>query len=157
MLETFGKAVGAEKQIKKAIEIFKLNEKENSVYHSIKAIETFLKKFPLIHKEVGKIISKSDRLNKDLRKLAGLDISKRNYNKKWRLLKRIEIRLQKFIHESKKIELQKIAKHGLSHTISFEGFSKDLNTACFIAYFNAKSNLRSTFTNQSQERPFDDM
>jgi hypothetical protein len=34
MLETFGKAVGAEKQIKKAIEIFKLNEKENSVYHS---------------------------------------------------------------------------------------------------------------------------
>lgn len=158
MLGTFGKAVGAEKQIKKAIEIFKLNEKENSVYHSIKAIETFLKEVsPLIHKEVGENNFKSDRLNKDLRKLAGLDISKRNYNKKWRLLKRIEIRLQKFIHESKKIELQKIAKHGLSHTISFEGFSKDLNTACFIAYFNAKSNLRSTFTNQSQERPFDEI
>jgi hypothetical protein len=112
---------------------------------------------PLIHKEVGENNFKSDRLNKDLRKLAGLDISKRNYNKKWRLLKRIEIRLQKFIHESKKIELQKIAKHGLSHTISFEGFSQDLNTACFIAYFNAKSNLRSVFTNQSQDRPFDEI
>lgn len=158
MLETFGKAVGADKQIKKAIEIFKIDEKENSGYHSVNGIETFLKEVsPLIHKEVGENNFKSDRLNKDLRKLAGLDISKRNYNKKWRLLKRIEIRLQKFIHESKKIELQKIAKHGLSHTISFEDFSQDLNTACFIAYFNARSNLRSTFTNQSQERPFDEI
>lgn len=158
MLETFGKAVGAEKQIKKAIEIFKIDEKETEGYHSADKIETFLKEVsPLIHKEVGENNFKSERLNKDLRKLAGLDISKRNYNKKWRLLKRIEIRLQKFIHESKKIELQKIAKHGLSHTITFEDFSKDPNTACFIAYFNAKSNLRSTFTNQSQERPFDEI
>ncbi|WP_294328899.1 hypothetical protein [uncultured Chryseobacterium sp.] len=158
MLETFGKAISADKQIKKAIEIFKINEKENSGYHSVNGIETFLKKVsPLIHKEVGENNFKNDRLNKDLRKLAGLDISKRNYNKKWRLLKRIEIRLQKFIQESRKIELQKIAKHGLSHTISFEDFSKNLNTACFIAYFNARSNLRSTFTNQSQERPFDEI
>lgn len=158
MLETFGKAIGADKQIKKAVEIFKIDEKENSNYYSADRIETFLKEVsPLIHKEVGENNFKNDRLNKDLRKLAGLDISKRNYNKKWRLLKRIEIRLQKFIHESKKIELQKIAKHGLSHTISFEDFSKDLNTACFIAYFNARSNLRSTFTNQSQERPFDEI
>lgn len=158
MLETFGKAIGADKQIKKAIEIFKIDEKENSGDYSVDGIETFLKETsPLIHKKVGENNFKSDRLNKDLRKLAGLDISKRNYNKKWRLLKRIETRLQKFIHESKKIELQKIAKHGLSHTISFEDFSKDLNTACFIAYFNARSNLRSTFTNQSQERPFDEI
>ncbi|MEJ5104551.1 hypothetical protein [Chryseobacterium sp. MYb328] len=158
MLETFGTAIGAEKQIKKAIEIFKINEKENTGYHSVTGIETFLNEVsPLIHKDFGQNNFKNDRLNKDLRKLAGLDISKRNYNKKWRLLKRIEIRLQKFIHESKKIELQKIAKHGLSHTISFDHFSKDLNTACFIAYFNARSNLRSTFTNQSQERPFDEI
>lgn len=157
MLETFGKAVGAEKQIKKAIEIFRISEKESS-YHTADGIETFLNEVsPLIHKDVGQNDFRSDRLNKDLRKLAGLDISKRNYNKKWRLLKRIEIRLQKFIHESKKLELQKIAKHGLTHTIGFEEFSRDLNAACFIAYFNARSNLRSVFTNQSQDRPFDEI
>ncbi|MEE6127983.1 hypothetical protein V2E39_11365 [Chryseobacterium arthrosphaerae] len=157
MLETFGKAVGAEKQIKKAIEIFRISEKGSS-YHTADGIETFLNKVsPLIHKDVGQNDFRSDRLNKDLRKLAGLDISKRNYNKKWRLLKRIEIRLQKFIHESKKLELQKIAKHGLTHTIGFEEFSRDLNAACFIAYFNARSNLRSVFTNQSQDRPFDEI
>ncbi|WP_312304387.1 hypothetical protein [Chryseobacterium sp.] len=157
MLETFGKAVGAEKQIKKAVEIFRISEKESS-YHTAAGIETFLNEVsPLIHKDVGQNDFRSDRLNKDLRKLAGLDISKRNYNKKWRLLKRIEIRLQKFIHESKKLELQKIAKHGLTHTIGFEEFSRDLNAACFIAYFNARSNLRSVFTNQSQDRPFDEI
>jgi hypothetical protein len=158
MLETFGTAIGAGKQIKKAIEIFKINEKENSGYNNVDEIEVFLKEVsPIIHKDIGQNDFRSDRLNRELRKLAGLDISKRNYNKKWRLLKRIEIRLQKFIQESKKIELQKIAKHGLSHTISFEDFSVDMNTACFIAYFNARSNLRSTFTNQSQDRPFDEI
>ncbi|MGE8534507.1 MAG: hypothetical protein ACN6OJ_07975 [Chryseobacterium sp.] len=158
MLETFGVAIGAGKQIKKAVEIFKISEKENSGYNNVDEIEAFLKEVSsLIHKDVGQNDFRKDRLNKDLRKLAGMDISKRNYNKKWRLLKRIEIRLQKFIHESKKIEFQKISKHGLSHTISFEDFSADLNTACFIAYFNARSNLRSTFTNQSQDRPFDEI
>lgn len=158
MLETFGVAIGAGKQIKKAVEIFKISEKENSGYNNVDEIEAFLKEVSsLIHKDIGQNDFRKDRLNKDLRKLAGMDISKRNYNKKWRLLKRIEIRLQKFIHESKKIELQKISKHGLSHTISFEDFSADLNTACFIAYFNARSNLRSTFTNQSQDRPFDEI
>lgn len=158
MLESFGEAVGAGKQIKKATEIFKINEKENSGYNNVDEIEAFLKEVsPLIHKDVGQNDFRKDRLNKDLRKLAGMDISKRNYNKKWRLLKRIEIRLQKFIQESKKIEFQKISKHGLSHTISFEDFSTDMNTACFIAYFNARSNMRSTFTNQSQDRPFDEI
>jgi hypothetical protein len=158
MLESFGEAVGAGKQIKKATEIFKINEKENSGYNNVDEIEAFLKEVsPLIHKDVGQNDFRKDRLNKDLRKLAGMDISKRNYNKKWRLLKRIEIRLQKFIQESKKIEFQKISKHGLSHTISFEDFSADMNTACFIAYFNARSNMRSTFTNQSQDKPFDEI
>ncbi len=158
MLETFGTAVGAEKQIKKAIEIFKISQSETSNYHYIENIETFLTETsPLIHKSIGKNDFRSDRLNKIQRKEAGLDLSKRSYNKKWRLLKRIEKRLYKCIQESKKIEFQKIAKHGLAHTISPEDFNADLNTACFIAYFNARSNVRSIFTNQSQERPFDEI
>lgn len=158
MLETFGTAVGAEKQIKKAIEIFKISQSETSNYHYIENIETFLMETsPLIQKSIGKNDFRNDRLNKTQRKEAGLVLSKRNYNKKWRLLKRIEKRLYKCIQESKKIEFQKIAKHGLAHTISPEDFKADLNTACFIAYFNARSNVRSTFTNQSQERPFDEI
>lgn len=158
MLETFGTAIGAEKQITKAIDIFKISENKKSDYNNAENIELFLNQIsPLIRKSVGQNDFKSDRLNKTERKEAGLDISKRNYNKKWRLLKRIEKRLYQYIQESKKIEFQKIAKHGLSHTISQQDFNADLNTACFIAYFNARSGVRSTFTNQSQERPFDEI
>lgn len=159
MLESFGIAVGAEVQINKAIEVFKIETRETDKFGSkTEDIEDFLNKTsPLIFKSVGQNNFKTDRLNKIQRKEIGLDISKRNYNKKWRLLKRIEKKLKTLIQETKKLEFQKISKHGLSHTINFEDFQSDLNTACFIAYYNARCNMRSVFTNQSQERPFDEI
>lgn len=86
-----------------------------------------------------------------------MDISKRRYNKKWRLLKRLEQKLLKFEREIRKAEFQKIAKHGIAHHLDFKNFSQDKNTACFIAYYNARCNLRSIFTNQSQARAFDEI
>jgi hypothetical protein len=158
MLQTFAEAKGAEKQVLKAIEIFKIRQIQTLDYNNQADIENFIQYVsPFIHKPVGQNNFKADRLNKAQRKEKGLDISKRNYNKKWRLLKRIEKKLQKFIREVKKVEFQKIAKHGLAHKISIDDFSSDLNTACFIAYYNARCNLRSVFTNQSQERPFDEI
>lgn len=158
MLQTFAEAKGAGKQITKAIEIFKLENKNKSEYNNQKDIEDFINFVsPIIHKTAGKNDFKVDRLNKSQRKESGLDLSKRNYNKKWRLLTRIENKLLKFIRESKKIEFQKIAKHGLAHSLDFANFSADINTACFIAYYNSRCNLRSVFTNQSQDRPFDEI
>jgi hypothetical protein len=158
MLQTFAEAKGAGKQIKKAIELFKLQQPGSVDYNNKENIERFIAIVaPVIHKPVGQNNFKTDRLNKIQRQENGLDLSKRNYNKKWRLLKRIEARLQKFIRESKKIEIQKIAKHGLVHTLSWTDFAADLNTACFIAYYNARCNLRSVFTNQGQEKPFDEI
>lgn len=158
MLQTFAEAKGAGKQIAKAIEIFKLDNKSKSDYNNQKDIEDFINFVsPIIHKTAGKNDFKVDRLNKSQRIENGLDLSKRNYNKKWRLLTRIENKLLKFIRESKKIELHKIAKHGLAHSLDFANFSSDINTACFIAYYNSRCNLRSVFTNQSQDRAFDEI
>ena len=158
MLQSFAEAKGAGKQITKAIEIFQLDNKNKSDYNNQKDIEDFINFVsPIIHKTAGKNDFKVDRLNKSQRKESGLDLSKRNYNKKWRLLSRIENKLLKFIRESKKIEFQKIAKHGLAHSLDFSNFSSDINTACFIAYYNSRCNIRSVFTNQSQERPFDEI
>ncbi|MDQ1160957.1 hypothetical protein QE422_001325 [Chryseobacterium sp. SORGH_AS 447] len=158
MLESFGEVIGADRQINKALKIFRVQNLSDSDYSKTEGIEQFLYDIsPLISKPVGQNNFKTDRLNKTERKEVGLDISKRSYNKKWRLLKRIEKRLQKFIIESKKLEFQKISKHGLSHTINFGDFSADINTACFIAYYNARCNVRSAFTNHSQERPFDEI
>jgi len=158
MLQSFAEAKGAGKQITKAIEIFQLDNKNKSDYNNQKDIEDFINFVsPIIHKTAGKNDFKVDRLNKSQRKESGLDLSKRNYNKKWRLLSRIETKLLKFIRESKKVEFQKIANHGLVHSLDFSNFSSDINTACFIAYYNSRCNLRSVFTNQSQERPFDEI
>jgi hypothetical protein len=158
MLQTFAEVQGAGKQVSKAIEIFKLDLAETTDYDKADEIEKFINLVsPIIHKQAGENNFKADRLNKTQRKEKGLDISKRNYNKKWRLLKRIGEKLKKIIRESRKSEFQKIAKHGLAHTISFQDFSSDLNTACFIAYYNARCNLRSIFTNQGQQKPFDEI
>ncbi len=158
MMQEFASAVGAEKLVKKTIEIFKLRNNGSIDYNNADHVEQFIKEVsPLIGKRVGGNNFLSDRLNKEQRKAEGLDISKRNYNKKWRLLKRLEHKLIRYGREVKKIEYQMIGKHGLSHELSLEEFSKDLNSACFIAYYNARCNLRSVFTNSSQERAFDEI
>ncbi|MEM6378206.1 MAG: hypothetical protein AAF705_08340 [Bacteroidota bacterium] len=158
MMQEFATAVGAEKQIKKAIEIFELDNNVYVDYNDVEAIKKFIEEVaPLISKAVGANNFVADRLNKAQRKEIGLDLSKRSYNKKWRLLKRLEKKLFRYSREIKKIEFQKVGKHGLVHTITLEEFQKDLNTACFIAYYNARCNLRSVFTNTSQERAFDEI
>lgn len=49
----------------------------------------------------------------------------------------------------------KVGKSGLAHILSHEDFFKDSDTACFIAYYVARSNLRSEFTIYGQQRPYD--
>ncbi|MDF2192733.1 hypothetical protein [Paraflavitalea sp. CAU 1676] len=158
MLQTFAAAVGAGKQVETAIRLFKLNQPAAIDYNDATNIERFIKFVsPIIHKQVGENDFKADRLNKEQRKTIGLDVSKRNYNKKWRLLKRLERKLTNFIQENRKIEFQKISKHGLAHTINLGEFLQDVNSACFIAYYTARCNVRSIFTNEKQERPFDEI
>jgi len=158
MMQEFAAVVGAEKQVKKTIEIFKLEGKELIDYDDIEDIEKFIGEVSLLlNKTVGANNFVTDRLNKEQRKEKGLDISKRNYNKKWRLLRRLERKLHTCKREVKKSEFQKVAKHGLSHKIGFDEFQKDINSACFIAYYNARCNLRSVFTNTGQERAFDEI
>lgn len=158
MLETFATAKGAGRQIAKAKEIFKLDPLHQPDYNNEKNIRDFIHFVsPLIHKPAGKNNFKTDRLNRAQRKETGMDLSKRNYNKKWRLLKRIEEKLLKFTREVQKIEFQKIGKHGFAHKLDFDNFSSDINSACFIAYYNARCNLRSVFTNYRQQRAFDEI
>lgn len=158
MLQEFAKPIGAGKQIKKAVEIFKVNDFNEFDYTNPVLIEAFLKTTsPLIHKSFGQSDFLRDRLNKHERASRGLDISKRNYNKKWRILTRIEKKLHKLARELQKWEFQQVAKHGLARQITLEDFIQDKNTACFIAYYTAKSNLRSEFTISGQQRAFDEI
>ncbi len=158
MLQEFAKPIGAEKQIKKAIEIFKIENVENFSFDNPFEVDNFIKQIsPIINKEFGKNNFKADRLNRENRKAVGLDLSKRKYNKYFRVLRHLEKKLNRLIAEYKKFEFQQIGKHGFAHQISFEEFSKDVYAACFIAYYTARCNLRSEFTIDGQQRPFDEI
>ncbi|GGH57047.1 hypothetical protein HNQ91_000131 [Filimonas zeae] len=155
MAQYFAGVVKADRQVKKAIEIFKLN---TATVPDPAQVEDFVKEVSLlIQKNFGENNFETDRLNKLQRKEAGLDISKRAYNKRWRLLKRLEDKLLTIAREKRKLNIQLIAKHGLAHELAFTDFSSDEAGACFIAYYNARCNLRSEFTIACQQRPFDEI
>lgn len=158
MLQKFAEPVGAEKQVRKAVEIFRIEDIGEFAYNAPDEVEQFIRRLsPNINKEFGKNDFKIDRLSREDRKAAGLDLSKRKYNKYFRCLRHLEQKLSRLVDEFRKAEFQQIGKHGFAHHLSFEEFSRDVNSACFIAYYTARCNLRSEFTVDGQQRPFDEI
>lgn len=159
MLEQFAKVVGAEKQVRKAIGLFKLDEGiATGPYDDPDVVAAFVASVsPLIHKNPGYNNYKTDRLNREERAAAGMDISKRQYNKLFRSLRTLEKKLQILIRERQKSFFQRTGKHGFAEDITREEFMMDTNSACFIAYYTARCNLRSEFTVSGQQRPYDEI
>jgi hypothetical protein len=160
MLQTFAKPVGAEKQIRKAIEIFRLerNGAEDVASQDPLEVEKFINLVsPIIQKQFGKNSYKKDRLNREKRLAGGLDLSRRQYNKLFRVLRHLERKLSHLVDGYAKLEFQQVGKHGFAHHLGFEEFSRDARSACFIAYYTSRCNLRSEFTIYGQQRPFDEI
>jgi hypothetical protein len=159
MLQDFAQPIGLQRQVSKAMELFTTAypldaqscDRPDSVEQFIRHVSQE------IHKPFGKSDFKLDRLNRQARTECGMEISKRRYNKLFRHLTRMEGRLNKLIGELKKLMFTKVGKSGLAHTLSQETFSQDPVTACFIAYYVARSNLRSEFTIYGQQRPYDEI
>lgn len=159
MLQEFARPVGMQRQIAMAEELFTSAYTMNpDECDDPDAVERFLRHIePEIRKSFGRNDFMADRLNHKERKSVGLDVSRRRYNKLFRHLTRMEVKLHRLIREITKREFQMIAKSGLASTIPREDFSSDLNTACFIAYYTAWSNQRSEFTVTGQQRPYDEV
>jgi hypothetical protein len=157
MLEDFAKPVGLQRQVKKAKELFTTAYPlDTQACDRSDAVEQFIRHISQeIHKSFGSNDFKADRLNRQARHQCGMDISKRRYNKLFRHLTRMEAKLHKLIGELKKLMFTKVGKSGLAHTLLWEDFSTDRDTACFIAYYAARCNLRSEFTIYGQQRPYD--
>lgn len=100
---------------------------------------------------------KHNRLNKGQRHQAGIDISRRQYNKLFRMAARLEKKAAKLAREHVKRVLTLASKSRLGSFLTYEEFSKDEMTACFIAYYVARCNMRSMFTCNSQVSPFDEI
>ncbi|WP_294401081.1 hypothetical protein [Prosthecobacter sp.] len=96
-------------------------------------------------------------MNTQQRQKIGLDLSRRRYNKLFRFLRRFEAKLKTYLREQKKYEFTRLGKSGLAVHLSWEDFFAGANSAMFIAYFSARCNTRSIFTNESQQRPYDEI
>ncbi|UOQ52919.1 hypothetical protein [Hymenobacter cellulosivorans] len=156
MLQTFRQPVGASRQVQTAAELFDMVPAPALRYEEAGEVEAFLQEVnPLIGKTVGRNNYRTDRLDRAAREAQGLDLSKRQYNKRFRAVRHLEEKLLTMLAEQRKVQFEQIAKSGLAHTLSYEEFAQDVDSAAFIAYYTARCNLRSEFTISGQQRPYD--
>lgn len=159
MSQDFHRPVSPIRQANKACELFstvyKLSDKECTDLEKVNSLVKHISQEIL--KSVGGNSFKSDRLNNEMRQQKGLEVSRRRYNKLFRFLVRFEKKIETYRMELRKYEATRIAKSSLAMHICYEDFIASRDAACFIAYFTARRNRRSVFTNQSQDRAFDEV
>ncbi|HEX8340702.1 MAG TPA: hypothetical protein VF624_07325 [Tepidisphaeraceae bacterium] len=123
----------------------------------LEAVHQYLTQIePTIGKTVGRSDYKHDRLNKAQRDERGIDLSRRQYNKRFRLAARMEDKARRREREITRRALTLASKSRLASRLTWEEFSKDAATACFVAYYVARCNVRSLFTVNAQARPYDE-
>jgi hypothetical protein len=159
MSQDFRRPVPPIRQVKKSAELFinagKLSDDDCADVEKVSELVTKISNE--IFKNKGENSFTNSRLNNKARKLKGLEISRRRYNKLFRFLANFEKKIETYKLEIRKYEATRIAKSSLATSISYEDFSDSVDAACFVAYFTARSNRRSVFTNKSQDKPFDEV
>jgi hypothetical protein len=165
MLAEFAPPVGADKQARKAAELlgYALPEAVGTPagpdYADPEQVAQLLRELnPRLAKAVGRHDYQADRLNRATRQAAGLgELSRRRYNKQFRALRHLEAKLQRLVAGYQQRGLRMTSKSGFAHELTYAEFATDLFSAAFIAYFTARSNLRSEFTIAGQQRAYDEV
>ncbi len=156
MSRDFQRPCDMSRQLSVAEELFGRNI--NFAPDDVRQIEAWIRGAEeVIGKTFGRNDFKHDRLSKPERRSAGIDLSRRQYNKRFRLAVRLENKARTLAREQFKRALTLASKNRLAARVTWEDFSSDVDTACFIAYYVARCNLRSLFTNTSQARPYDEI
>lgn len=154
MPQTFVKVVGMEKQVKTASELFP-DVKAPRVL-TARSVRMYVNRLKETLKVDG-VDFKGDRLTHKQRRRSLKPFSgHRSYNKRFRLLTRMEEKFEKWQDVSEIRLLGQIAKSRLASEIDTTTV-KDQDTAAFLAYMTAKLNKRSMFTFGRQERPYDNI
>jgi hypothetical protein len=126
--------------------------------HDIAELYAFIDGFnALIGKGRGGSSFRYNRLNRTDRAGIGLTISRRRYDKLFRLSGRLEDRLKRLQRATKRYALLLVGKAGLVADIKLEDLAGRPWTASFIAYYSARMKLRSEFTISGQQNPFDQL
>lgn len=159
MARDFARPDGAQQQITIASKLFAVpNDLSAEDCLNPSLVEQFLNKVSAsIYAVPGVLNFTKNRLNRQQRKEVGLTINHRRYNKQFRALERMENKIRRMIKNHQKYDLARMSKSGFATKLSFTDFARDMNTACFLAYYSARMNVRSIFTDKSQERAYDEI
>ncbi|MEU7878213.1 hypothetical protein [Microbispora bryophytorum] len=99
----------------------------------------------------------ADRLDREAREAAGMDLSKRQYNRRFRMLRRIAAKAGTLDAEWDKRRLLLIGVTGFGASVPLERFVADPDAACFVAYSTARRKLRREFSLSGRDNPFDEI
>lgn len=161
MSRDFTRPDGAVKQVKRAVEIFAVSLPEvpsaSDCLDSVK-VRAFMDSIAKsIQANIDWLDFKTGRMNREQRKYAGLDIRKRGYNRRFRMLRRLQDKLFRMEQNLRIYEATRIAKSAGATKVTRDDLGVDLDTACFIAYHSARMSLRSAFTFGPQVQAFDNI
>ncbi|WP_090939407.1 hypothetical protein [Nonomuraea jiangxiensis] len=99
----------------------------------------------------------ADRLNREARDAAGMDLSKRQYNRRFRMLRRLAAKAGTLAVERDKRRLLIVGVTGFAAEVPLERFAADVDAACFVAYYTARRKLRREFSLAGRDNPFDEI
>lgn len=160
MAATYREVVGFDRQLAKARELFAAAVPDTGEAARVQVAQV-QGLVPVAAREIGGAAGhfdfRADRLNREAREAQGFELSRRRYNKLFRFLSRLEAKAARVSRALDVRQLTMIGKARLAAEISWEDFSADDNAAAFAAYFTARSNLRSEFTIEGQQRAFDEI
>ena len=158
MAQDFARPPGLTAQVTRARQLFVTARGLRAAADEPAALRRFVAR---IAGEIGKVVGasdfKHDRLDGARRRAAGITESRRRYNRKFRLLRRLEHKIDVLARQLEQVEMTMIGKSGLATRIPYEAFVASPASACFVAYLVARGNLRSEFTVHGQPRALDEI
>lgn len=158
MSDRFQPVAGAERQIRKARELalLFLGETLPEGVDSQALDEVAARLNALIGRTPGRARFDTDRLDRAARRDAGLTLSRRRYDKLFRLAGRLEAKARRMQRQEENLGLVLVGKSALAPRLSIDDFAGHIPSAAFVAYLSARMKLRSEFTIAGQQKPFDE-
>lgn len=98
-----------------------------------------------------------DRLDRHERRAAGIELSKRQYNRRFRALRRLAAKADVLRSEQDKRRLLLCGRSGFASEIPRERFLADPDAAYFVAYYAARRKTRREFSLEGRHNPFDEV
>ncbi|GHH51895.1 hypothetical protein [Lentzea cavernae] len=155
MSADYARPVGAARQVAAARSLFGVDGADVDPDDPISVLEFAALAGAEIDWDPARTDFLTDRHNRDARAAAGIELSKRQYNKRFRMLRRMSAKAGRLEHARRMRRVTLFAAAGLTGTIDRDRFRADPDAACFIAYYTARRKLRREFALSGRENPFD--